>query len=56
MAKPNRGKLLKKTAGWRGTCPACKRERVKVLWASEIDGAKVKICKKCNSSASKDAS
>ncbi|GKX67342.1 hypothetical protein [Inconstantimicrobium mannanitabidum] len=43
MAKNKRGKAIKKILNWRGTCPICKRTRVKLLW--EKDGQKVcKIC------------
>ena len=47
MAKTKRGKVIKKILGWRGTCPVCKRKRVKLLW-SGIDGnTGLKVCKKC---------
>ena len=55
MAKPNRGRILKKTVGWRGTCPLCKRTRVRVLWPHTIGEDKVKICKRCNSSVAANA-
>ena len=32
----------------RGTCARCKKENIKVLYETEIDGAKVKVCKFCN--------
>ena len=53
MAKPNRGKTIKRIAGWRGTCPVCNRKRVRILWPYTIGEQKVKICKKCNSSVNK---
>ena len=53
MAKPNRGSIIKKTPGWRGTCPLCNRKRVRVLWPYSIGEDKVKICKRCNASANK---
>jgi len=48
MSKAHRGKGLREIlSSGRGTCPVCKRERVKVLYEQEIDGQKVKICKIC---------
>lgn len=49
MAKQNRGKALwKLPAHGRGTCPVCKRERVKVLYDLIAgDGTKAKVCKQC---------
>jgi len=53
MAKPNRGSNIKKIPGWRGTCPVCKRKRVRTLWTYTLNEEKVKICKKCNSATGK---
>jgi len=48
MAKPKRGKIAKSTADWRGTCPACNRKRVKLLWVKTDDeGKQLKVCKIC---------
>lgn len=49
MAKNRRGKLIKATPGWRGTCPVCGRPRVKLVWEKN----KVKMCKLCFTRASK---
>lgn len=32
----------------RGTCPACGRTGVKVLYAREVDETSVNVCKRCN--------
>lgn len=48
MAKNKRGGGIKKTEGWRGTCPVCKRTRVKLLWDKAMeDGTTAKTCKQC---------
>jgi len=47
MPKPKRGKLVKKLAGWRGTCPVCKRIGVKLLWAKTEGEDQLKTCKVC---------
>ena len=47
MAKSYRGKNIKKL-GWRGTCPLCKRTRVKLLWTKPVDGVKSNCCKQCS--------
>lgn len=48
MGKAKRGKNLKKTANWRGTCPVCNRGRVKLLWvALNEDKKEIKCCKLC---------
>ncbi len=48
MSKAHRGSGIRKEPyHGRGTCPVCKKERVKILWDQEIDGQKTKICKKC---------
>lgn len=48
MAKAYRGKAIKRTPGWRGTCPLCKRPRVKLLWTKLAeDGKKITVCKVC---------
>ncbi|MDR1689518.1 MAG: hypothetical protein LBS21_13040 [Clostridiales bacterium] len=47
MAKAKRGRGIKKTTGWRGTCPVCSRTGVKLLWSKTVDGAALKTCKQC---------
>lgn len=48
MSKAHRGKGIRdQVAHGRGTCPVCKRSRVKVLYEQEIEGAKSSICKMC---------
>lgn len=32
----------------RGTCPACGRTGVKVLYSREVDEQTFKVCKRCN--------
>ncbi len=46
MGKTTRGKNIKKTPGWRGTCPVCSRTGVKLMWTNSNDQ---KVCKKCSS-------
>ncbi|WP_425449616.1 hypothetical protein [Dethiothermospora halolimnae] len=49
MAKNYRGRHIKKSEGWRGTCPICKRTGVKVLWDStDKEGNEIKVCKRCS--------
>ncbi len=48
MGKSKRGRNIKKTANWRGTCPVCKRGGVKLLWTKPgEDGKNVNVCKVC---------
>ena len=48
MSKANRGKgIYDKTSRGRGTCPVCKRTRVKLLYTHEVNGKKLEICKVC---------
>ena len=48
MSKQKRGKNAKRIANWRGTCPACKRTGVKLLWSKNDEaGAKMNVCKIC---------
>lgn len=48
MGKAKRGRNIKSTANWRGVCPVCKREGVKLLWEKTgEDNAKLKVCKAC---------
>ena len=48
MGKQRRGRIIKKTAGWRGTCPNCGRPRVKLVWSKKNEDGKVmNICKLC---------
>ncbi len=48
MAKAKRGRNIKTTLGWRGTCPACSRTGVKLLWEKSQGEGKVKCCKNCS--------
>lgn len=53
MGKQRRGKIIKKIAGWRGTCPVCGRPRVRLVWTKKNDEGKViNICKLCYSKIS----
>ena len=47
MAKNKRGKNIKKTENWRGTCPSCNRKRVKLLWKKVEGETTLNVCKKC---------
>jgi rRNA maturation endonuclease Nob1 len=48
MAKNKRGRGIKATLNWRGTCPLCSRTGVKLLWDKTTEaGAKLKVCKRC---------
>ena len=47
MPKPKRGKLARAIKNWRGTCPACNRTGVKLLWEKPGDDKPVKVCKQC---------
>ncbi len=49
MAKTHRGKALwKLPAHGRGTCPVCKRTRIKLLYNYFLpDGKIVRVCKLC---------
>lgn len=48
MSKAHRGKgIADLVAGGRGSCPVCKRSGVKLLYETEIEGKKTKICKIC---------
>jgi len=47
MAKPKRGKLIKSTKNWRGSCPACERTGVKLLWVKTEGESELKVCKRC---------
>lgn len=50
MSKPKRGKHAKATPNWRGTCPACGRSRVKLLWTKIMeDKSQQTVCKRCGS-------
>lgn len=48
MAKIRRGKSLKREGYGRGTCPVCKRPRVRLAWEVKQGDKKIKICKACN--------
>lgn len=49
MSKAHRGTGIRNEANHgRATCPKCGKEGVKVLYETELDGQKVKICKRCN--------
>lgn len=48
MSKPYRGKSIRRTEGFRRTCPVCGRTRVKVVWTKVMeDGTKSPCCKLC---------
>lgn len=48
MAKPRRGKNVKTNPNWRGTCPACARTGVKLLWVElDKDNKQRNVCKRC---------
>ncbi|MDP4088900.1 MAG: hypothetical protein Q8930_06470 [Bacillota bacterium] len=47
MGKQRRGRGIKKTPNWRGTCRLCGRTGVKLLWEKVIGTEKVKCCKIC---------
>lgn len=50
VGKAKRGRGIKKTANWRGSCPACERTGVKLLWEKLNDeGNSIKVCKMCGS-------
>lgn len=53
MGKQRRGKIIKKNAGWRGTCPVCGRPRLRLAWTNKDDEGKIiNICKLCYSKIS----
>ena len=54
MAKTHRGKgLLNLPARGRGTCPVCKRTRIKLLYNKVLsDGGIIKVCKICRNKQS----
>jgi len=45
--KTHRGRAIKATKDWRGTCPLCKRTGVKILWEKMDGETKLKVCKHC---------
>ncbi|MCL1989252.1 MAG: hypothetical protein FWG64_14965 [Firmicutes bacterium] len=47
MPKPKRGRAVKNTATWKGTCPVCNRTGVKLLWEKTVDENKKAVCKWC---------
>ena len=48
MSKAHRGFGVRElVSNGRGTCPVCKRTRVKVLYEYEKDEKKFMICKQC---------
>lgn len=49
-SKNHRGKTLwRLPARGRGTCPACNRTRIKLLYETLLeDGSMKKVCKECN--------
>ena len=49
MGKTKRGKNIKSLT-YRGTCPACSRTRVKLMWEGKAqDDSAIKVCKVCAS-------
>lgn len=56
MSKTHRGKGIRNlVANGRGTCPICKKERVKLLYEQTVDGNAIKVCKICNANAKNKA-
>ncbi len=56
MSKAHRGTGIRKEANHgRGTCPVCGAEQIKILYEQEIDGKKVKVCKRCRAVAKNKA-
>ncbi|MCL2286122.1 MAG: hypothetical protein FWC32_07110 [Firmicutes bacterium] len=51
MPKPKRGKLARTIKSWRGTCPACNRTGVKLLWEKTEGDKPQKVCKQCSAAA-----
>ena len=51
MAKAKRGKTIRTTKDWRGTCAKCKRTGSKLLWELTEGEDKLKVCKVCDASA-----
>ena len=48
MSKAHRGAGIRElAANGRGSCPACKRTGIKVLYEHELEGKKIMICKQC---------
>ncbi len=48
MSKPKRGKHAKAVPGWRGTCPACNRTGLKLLWTKIMENNNQQsVCKRC---------
>ena len=47
MPKPKRGRGVKSSPTWRGTCPICNRTGVKLLWEKTVDEDKKAVCKQC---------
>ncbi len=47
MGKSKRGKAISGMVNWRGTCPLCKRQRVKLVWQEGAGKEALKICKAC---------
>jgi hypothetical protein len=49
MGKTHRGKGVRNLPSHgRGTCPVCKRTRIKLLYPRGLpDGTTVKVCKRC---------
>jgi hypothetical protein len=52
MSKTHRGKGIRNLPSQgRGTCPICKRTRIKLLYDRSLpDGSAVKVCKNCRKS------
>ncbi len=48
MSKSHRGQGVRKLESrGRGTCPVCKRERVKLLYPLKSGSESVDVCKQC---------
>ncbi len=56
MSKSHRGTGIRTTPNHgRGECPRCKNKNIKVLYETDLDGKKVKICKYCQAALKNQA-
>jgi len=54
MSKAHRGTGIRELVNnGRGTCPACKRSGIKLLYEASLDGETKKVCKQCKVKLSK---
>lgn len=55
MSKANRGCGIRDKVNYgRGTCPLCKRTRIKVVYEVELKEKKYNICKQCKAAIAKE--